>query len=260
MKSTHVGMGVVIIEDAFEVDADLLSRYLTWLGDGNEQTFIVAEDGTLAINQTGFKFDVNDMNLAPGRFLDLDGSRANREPTLDLLQFRDKMEEAAYSCLVEYCSYFPDAATTSWWRPSGHIAYYGPGQRIGPHCDDQIPFEWGESPQNQVSIHNNVSINLYLNNYGKDYSGGQIRFPQIPYLHSPKVGSAAIYPSNYIGRHEVLPVTSGLRVAFLTMACYGVSDGMIVGSEMPYRYWMPNLIKDLSTRRGERQGYQQPKQ
>lgn len=248
MQASHVGMGVVIAEDVLEIDNALLLEYLHWLINNKEQTFTYSEDGKSATNQTGFKFEASDTGLAPGRLLDLDGSRSNREPEQKFINFRDSLEDAAYRCLVEYCQFFPDAHTTCWWRPSGHIAYYGPNQRIGPHCDDQIPFEWGEAPTNQVSIHNSVSINIYLNTCEVDFSGGEIHFPQVPYTHKPIAGTAAIYPSNFIGRHEVLPVETGMRVAFLTMACYGVEHGQTVGTPMGHRYWMPDLKKDFLSR------------
>jgi hypothetical protein len=141
MKSSHVGMGVVIVDGAFDIDVNILSRYMMWLAESNERTFTYSNDGKLAINQTGFKFTTEGTGLAPGRFVDLDGSRSGRTPDSEFLQMRDYLEDVAYKCLVEYCSYFPDAVTTCWWRPSGHIAYYRDNQRIGPHCDDQIAYE-----------------------------------------------------------------------------------------------------------------------
>lgn len=248
MDSSHVGMGVVIINNAFSIDKDVLLRYMNWLSQGTESAFQISENGEIGINKTGFKFDKEGMALAPGRFLDLDGTISGRIPANEFLTLRDQLENAAYRCLVEYCHYFPDAATTCWWRPNGHIAYYSEDQRIGPHCDDQIPFEWGQSPINQVSINNSVSINLYLNSCEEDYYGGEINFPQVPYIHKPVLGSAVLYPSNYIGRHEVLPVIEGLRIAFLTIACYGVDPGVIIGQEQPHRRWMPDLISEVNQR------------
>ena len=72
-------------------------------------------------------------------------------------------------------------------------------------------------------------------------------FPSIPAEYSPKAGDVVMYPSNYIGRHEVLPVTEGSRYAFLTMACYGIdldNEHEVIGAENPYKIWMPNLIDD----------------
>ena len=252
MKSEHLGMGVVLCENVLEIDNDILNEYTAWLKKNEEDSFTYyEEDGVrYARNKTGFKFKVDDVNLAPQRFLDLEGKQVDRDPKPEWLDFVQQCEDAIYAALVEYCKHFPDAATTAWWRPIGHIAGYENGQHIGPHCDDQVPWEWGTRPQNQVSMHNSTSANLYLNTCGVDYEGGEMNFPSIPHKYSPKAGDVIMYPSNYIGRHEVLPVTSGSRYAFLTMACYGVdfaNEQESIGSENPYKIWMPDLIKDSSS-------------
>jgi hypothetical protein len=254
MISTHLGMGVVLCENVIEIDNNLVNEYTAWLKKNEEESFEYYEENGVkfARNKTGFKFEVDSINLAPQRFLDLGGKNVDRKPKEEWLHFVEECESAIYKALVEYCKHFPDAATTAWWRPKGHIAGYENGQHIGPHCDDQIPWEWNTRPQNQVSMHNSTSTNLYLNTCGKDYEGGEMNFPSIPYKYSPKAGDVVIYPSNYIGRHEVLPVTSGKRYAFLTMACYGVdfkNEQEYIGMENPYKIWMPNLIKDSGSSR-----------
>lgn len=249
MKSKHLGMGIVACEDVMEVDSSLLKEYTAWLKKNEEDSFTYyEEDGVrYAKNKTGFKFKVDDVQLAPQRFLDLKGEHVDREPKQEWVDFIQQCEDAIYDALVEYCAYFPDAGTTAWWRPRGHIAGYENGQHIGPHCDDQVPWDWGTRPQNQVSMHNSTSTNLYLNNCGEDYQGGEMHFPNIGRVYEPKAGTVLIYPSNYIGRHEVFPVTEGARYAFLTMACYGVdfsNDQEYIGSDNPYKIWMPDLISD----------------
>lgn len=259
MQVKHIGMGVVIIENLFEIDKNLLLDYINWLKKSPENTFeYFVEDGEkYARNQTGFIFKYKDIEFAPQRFLD---TRGKNRPDKDDGKFNtlvDLLEDSAYKGLVEYCKIFPDAATTSWWRPVGHVAGYKEGQRIGPHCDDQVPYVWGEETGNQVSMHNSVSINLYLNDCTNEeiknpileYNGGELNFPNVPFQWMPKSGSAAIYPSNYIGRHEVLPVLSGERYAFLTMACYGTSfdNKEKVGEPNEYKIWMKDLISDITS-------------
>lgn len=251
MKTQHLGMGVVLCEDVIDIDNNLLCEYTSWLKKNEEDSFTYyEEDGVVyGKNKTGFKFKVDDISLAPQRFLDLEGKNAGREPLPEWIDFVNSCEQAIYTALVEYCKIFPDAATTAWWRPKGHIAGYEDGQHIGPHCDDQIPWDWNTRPDNQVSMHNSTSTNLYLNTCGVDYEGGEMNFPSIPYQYSPKSGDVIMYPSNYIGRHEVLPVTSGQRFAFLTMACYGVdfkNEQEYIGLENPHKLWMPDLIEDAS--------------
>ena len=256
MESKHIGMGVVIIDDVIDINQDLLFEYMGWIKKNQEETFTYyEEDGVkYATNKTGFKFNLSDIEKAPQRFLDTKGNQTGIQFPQKYIDFIDSLEDAIYDALVEYCCYFPDAAGTSWWRPSGHIAEYKNGQGIGQHCDDQVPYEWGKLTGSQVSMHNSSSINLYLNNCvdsdtqldGQNYTGGQLHFPNISTVWKPKSGSVAIYPSSYIGRHEVLPVEKGKRYAYLSIACYGTSfeQEEVVGQENVYKVWMPNLIED----------------
>lgn len=257
MIINNIGMGTVIIEDLFSIDQNSLSEYISWLKKSPENTFeYFFENGEkYAKNKTGFIFKYQDIEFAPQRFMDTRGKNRDDKEDGKFNSLVDYLESSAYKALVEYCKIFSDAATTSWWRPIGHIAGYRKGQSIGPHCDDQVPYTWGEETGNQVSMHNSVSINLYLNtcieeevnNPILEYNGGQLNFPNVPFQWKPKHGSAAIYPSNYIGRHEVLPVTDGERYAFLTMACYGTSfDGNEkVGEPNEHKIWMRDLSKDI---------------
>ena len=256
MESKHIGIGVVIMENVIDVDQDLLFEYMTWIRKNQEDTFTYhEEDGVkYATNKTGFKFNLSDIEKAPQRFLDTKGRQLDVEVPQKYIDFIDSLEAAIYDALVEYCCYFPDAATTSWWRPNGHIAGYENGQGIGQHCDDQVPYEWGKPTGNQVSMHNSSSINLYLNDCVEteeelndhNYTGGKLHFPNISTVWKPKSGSVAIYPSSYIGRHEVFPVEKGERYAYLSIACYGTSfeQEEVVGQENGYKVWMPNLIED----------------
>lgn len=260
MKSKHVGMGVVIIDDLIDIDQDLFFEYMIWMRKNEESTFTYHEEDGIkyATNKTGFKFNLLDIAKAPERFLDTKGNQLGIQVPQRYIEFIDSLEDVIYDALVEYCCYFPDAAGTSWWRPNGHIAGYKNGQGIGKHCDDQVPYEWGKPTGSQVSMHNSSSINLYLNDCvdSKDelnnfnYTGGEIHFPNIPYVWKPKAGSLAIYPSSYIGRHEVYPVDLGQRYAFLSMACYGTSFDReeVVGQENGQKHWMPDLIKDVNNR------------
>ena len=162
MKSKHIGMGVVIIENLIDVDQDFLFEYMSWIRKNQEDTFTYhEEDGVrYATNRTGFRFNLSDIENAPQRFLDTKGQQLDVEVPQKYIDFIDSLEEAIYNALLEYCCYFPDAATTSWWRPNGHIAGYRNGQGIGPHCDDQVPHEWGKPTGNQVSMQNSSRINL----------------------------------------------------------------------------------------------------
>ena len=56
---------------------------------------------------------------------------------------------------------------------------------------------------------------FYLND---DYEGGEIEFPRLDgYVHKPKVGDIAIFPSNYIYEHASLPIKSGIKYCVVVM-------------------------------------------
>jgi hypothetical protein len=53
------------------------------------------------------------------------------------------------------------------------------------------------------------------------FTGGEMNFKLWDINVSPKAGSALLYPSNYIGAHEVSEVTSGVRWVFLGFLYHG---------------------------------------
>jgi len=254
-KAKDIGAGLCIIEDAFDIDQDFLHNYIAWLKQQEEDTFTyIEEDGKrYALNKTGFKFDVDSISMAPERFVDPLCKLSDRKPTEEQQQLIHDLEDLAYKSLVEYCKIYTEASTVCWWRSAGHIATYANGQGIGQHCDDQIPYEYGKPPNNEYPKHGNVSINIYLNDGveseeeldGTNFIGGNIFFKHAKYTHVPKAGTIAIYPTNYVGTHEVYPVTKGKRIAYLSAISYGTPEN---GSPIPVdgdsRIWMPNLRKD----------------
>jgi predicted 2-oxoglutarate/Fe(II)-dependent dioxygenase YbiX len=104
---------------------------------------------------------------------------------------------------------------------------------------------------NEYPKHAKVSINIYMNECvesedqldGTNFTGGAIRFRHAKYEHKPKMGTAVIYPANYIGTHEVTPVTGGIRVAYLGSFLYGSPEN---SSPNDSRIWMKNLKEDCN--------------
>jgi hypothetical protein len=251
LNMTDIGSGLCVVEDAIKIDQDFLFEYINFLKEVEEETFTyVEEDGKrYAINRTGFKFDPDEVSQAPSRFIDPLLKMSERNPTERQEKFIQDLEDLMYRILVEYCKFYPDAATVCWWRGMGHIATYSKGQGIGPHCDDQIPFEYGKPIGNEYPKHSKVSVNIYLNDCvdseqelnGYNFTGGEITHKHAKHTHKPKAGSAVIYPTNFIGTHEVASVTNGLRIAYLGSFLYGTPEQAREGD---WRIWMPNLKKD----------------
>ena len=91
MESKHIGMGVVICENVIDIDQQFLFEYINWLRTNEEDTFTYCEeDGEkYAVNKTGFKFKLQDVQQAPQRFLDTKGKNLQVEVPEKYINFID---------------------------------------------------------------------------------------------------------------------------------------------------------------------------
>jgi hypothetical protein len=248
INMTDIGSGLCIAHDTINVDQEFLFSYIEDLKKMEEKNFTYIEENgkKYAVNKSGFKFDIEQTLLAPERFIDVLGAQNGIGVKYEQKKFIDQLEELVYKLLVEYCRFYPEAATVCWWRQHGHIATYSNSQGIGFHCDDQIPYEHGKPVENEYPKHSNVSINIYLNDSvssikelnGYNFFGGAINFKYAKFKHHPKTGSAAIYPTNYVGTHSVDPVTHGKRIVYLSSFLYGNPEN---SSPFDSRIWLPNF-------------------
>lgn len=252
IKYHNHGGGVVSFDNVIDVDQVFLKKYVSWLQEKEETIFTYVEkDGiTSAVNKTNFKFELSDVLKAPERF-----ATYGRTLTEERKQFMQACTDGLYKCVVQYCLLYPEATPSIWWKTSGHIAGYDNGRGIGPHCDDTIQFEFDEMPKNEFPIHNTLSSALYLNDCveneaqlnGENFTGGHIKFKYTGLDYMPKAGSAVVYPSNYIGTHEVTPVINGSRYVFLEFFAYGIpksADGTSGNGDN--LEWLPNIRNDVS--------------
>jgi predicted 2-oxoglutarate/Fe(II)-dependent dioxygenase YbiX len=138
---------------------------------------------------------------------------------IDKLAFYQEIDNAAYTAALEYCKIFPAAAENITGFSSKHFVKYLPGSFMGPHSDCSISYK-DETLEPKVinSIGNTVSMSIILND---TFTGGEMNFKLWDINVSPKAGSALLYPSNYIGAHEVSEVTSGVRWVFLGFLYHG---------------------------------------
>ena len=243
MKTKHLGHGIVLFENAFEVDSALVSEYMQYLRSTNEEVhYFEKEDSADLANTSGYEFRKNDISSAPERFI---RTVTNDTPKqfVDLVQ---SYEDTLYACLVEYCKLFPVAVEAITWRARGSIATYKNGQYIGCHSDSAVPCAIGEMPANQVALHTTLTASLVMNN---DFEGGELGFRVWGKVVHINAGSILYYPSTYIGAHEVLPVTSGERIAYLERFCHGHPGigmpGVNDNSLMSGNQWLPRLREDV---------------
>ena len=239
----HLGHGIVLFENALDIDKELTSQYMEYLrSTNNEVHFFDTSESSEVVNTSGYKFDKNEISLAPERFI---RTITNDTPKqfVDLVQ---SYEDTLYACLVEYCKLFPVAVEAITWRARGSIATYKNGQHIGCHSDSSVPCAVGEMPANQIALHTTLTASLVLNN---DFEGGELGFRAWGKVVHINAGSILYYPSTYIGAHEVLPVTSGERIAYLERFCHGhpgigmheVNDNNLMSGNQ----WLPTLREDV---------------
>ena len=256
MKIIDVGSGLCIFENLFNIDPKKIIEYINFLRKIEQGTFTYVEENgkKYAINRTGFKFDLDSINLAPERFIDPLCNWHDQKPTKEQKDIVFFLEDLLYKILVEYCKIYPAAATVFWWRYPGHFATYTSGQGIGQHCDDNIPYQENMGQINEYPKHVKVSINIYMNDSVENeheidqtnFTGGLIKFKHANYIHKPRMGTAVVSPANYVGTHEVTPVKNGIRVAYLAAFCYGTPEN---ANPNDNRIWIPNLRKDCGQTR-----------
>lgn len=207
MKVKHLGGGVVLIEDLLDAETlslinfDLIESSCTPVGykkiDGKDYM------------EGGYYIPEEDLITMPIRYMQ----------DIDKFDFYQAIDNAAYTAALEYCKIFPAAAENITSFSSKHFVKYLPGSFMGPHSDCSISYK-DETLEPKVisSIGNTVSMSIILNDA---FTGGGMNFKLWDIGVSPKAGSALLYPSNYIGAHEVLEVTSGVRWVFLAFLFHG---------------------------------------
>ncbi len=212
----HLGNGIVAFEDLVNYSKEQIDGWIERL-EANSVPFgyqPISEDEEL--NSGGYRFTKAGKSTAPTRFNNFYWDGVSREDS----DFVQKMEHSLYLALVEYCKLFPLAISELTWRTQGHIAKYEDGQHIGPHSDCAIPYE-GDTfkPINLSPLYNTITASITLND---GFVGGELSFRTWGITHRPKMGTIIMYPSAYLGCHEVSPVTEGVRYSYLAWFCHGL--------------------------------------
>jgi len=212
----HLGNGIMLFEDV--LDTSPLESYL-------ERIFAENSSATNGVNidssQNDGGYTVQEAHISelPIRFHGLSGSS---EFTKDVTK---SIDDALYKCLVEYCRVFPLAIDCIKWRTSGQIASYSVGQNIGPHSDCALPYDADGNVLNSFPLHNTLTGSMVLS---ENHEGGAIKFRPWGITSNPKIGSVLIYPSSFMGCHEVEQVTSGVRNVYLQWFCQGKPEMQIL--------------------------------
>jgi len=250
----NLGMGIIHFPAAIKIDQELIVPFLSNLRkDALKKDFTIIHDqnglATHAINRSGHRYSLDDINSACNHIMDFSSSEKVYK------DFFTKCEDAMYDNLLRYIEIFPMILPCLWWRTKGHVVAYGPGSNFGLHCDNDINYQPGAIPDQQLAIRNVVGCLIYFNdsmeNSPYSYTGGEIYFPYADVKYTPKSGDMIMFPSNYLGTHEVLNVSFGERYAYVGYFAQGSSDpekGINIkddtGQSDSGQVWMPELFND----------------
>lgn len=228
MKLKHLGSGVVMISDLIALDEIEIEQIKSIFSTTTPQGYSVVDGKT--ISDGGYEFDEFGKSKAPLRYTDIAGFEIVR-----------KLRNAIYEGVVEYCKVFPVAVECITGQTDGYLIRYLHGNDMGPHSDCNIPYKPGTiEPLTESPAFNTLTTSIFLN---RDYDGGDVRFRMWGITARPEFGSALIYPSNFIGCHEVDEVTNGERWAFLSWFYHGNGQEEKEGS---YE-WAQELRKNVGT-------------
>jgi hypothetical protein len=206
MKIMHLGSGIVFIKNIIDLTEDDEKEIRSLFYSTAPQGYSVVDGKT--ISDGGYEFDEIGKAKAPLRYTDM-----------SKFGLAEKLRGAIYRGAVEYCKVFPVAAECITGHTDGYMIRYVPGNDMGPHSDCNIPYKPGTLEPLVISpAFNTLTTSIFLNN---DYEGGDVMFRIWGITVKPEIGSALIYPSNFIGCHEVGEVTAGERWAFLSWFYHG---------------------------------------
>jgi hypothetical protein len=257
----HLGTGVVLFEKAIDIDQNLVLPYIASLKEKaiKEDYQIIHDDKNnpvYAINRSGHRYAIEDIHKSSSHIMNFVDENTN----VDIINFFNKCEKSFYEGVLSYSTLFPMIVTSLWWRTQGHILAYGQESAMGLHSDNDVNYQPGFEPDLQVATRSVVGVIIYLNDSVEDkkdvikyeYTGGEIHFPYADITYKPKTGDMLMFPSNYLGSHEIGYCHDGNRYAYIGYFSHGsahLERGInITHSEIPVgsqgQIWMPNIIDD----------------
>lgn len=244
MGAKHLGSGIVLFENAVDIDSDFFTSFMKRMYEKSPPTIYgLGDDEATVKNNGGYEFNSETLQSLPIRHTNTLYQGISEEDTA----FVKLLEDSIYKCLVSYCKSFPVVMETVTWRTRGYFIEYHKGMYIGSHSDCAIAYEPNSFVEvNTFPIHNTLTSSLILND---DYEGGDIGFAPWGITVKPPKGSVLIYPSSFIGCHSVSTIESGVRFAYLSWFAHGLTQHLDVNSQsssMDAQYsWMRQLRSDV---------------
>lgn len=256
----HYGMGIVCFPNAIDVDQDSIIPYLASLKQKaieEDYTIIKENDGnSYAINRSGHRYSIEDIHTSASHIMNFIDNNSPK----NIVDFFKNCENTIYSSLLRYIEIYPMILRNIWWKTLGHVLAYGPGSDMGMHNDNDVNYQADLEPDLQLATRNVVGAIIYLNSSVEDkedivkyeYNSGEIVFPYANVNHAPKAGDVLIFPSNYLGTHEIKPCYNGSRYAYIGYFAQGSSHPergiFITNEELPIgtqgQIWVKTLRED----------------
>jgi len=190
------GIGLNIYRNTFSTED--AKRYINTLESNlSEDKTYKWSDATVTNSPTPIKrardcvdFKYKPENLGP-----------RNENNAELIDLHQEIYEKLKLCIDDYARYW--GINVVYYEAFNFVKYEGEGTHFNIHADHGPAYNC------------TVSAVIYIND---DYEGGEIKFPRLDnYVHTPRVGDIAVFPSNYIYEHASLPMKSGTKYCVVVM-------------------------------------------
>jgi len=268
----NYGMGIVCFPNAIDVDQDTVIPYLAGLKQKaieEDYTIIEESDGNhYAINRSGHRYSIPDIDRTASHIMNFIDNNTPK----NIVDFFENCENTIYNSLLRYIEIYPMIFPNIWWKTLGHVLAYGPGSDMGMHNDNDVNYQPDFEPDLQLATRNVVGAIIYLNSSVKnkedivkhEYNNGEIVFPYANATYAPKVGDVLLFPSNYLGTHEIKPCHNGSRYAYIGYFAQGSSDpdrGIFITDEklsagMQGQIWVKSIREDYISYILNKYGYE----
>jgi hypothetical protein len=207
-----MGNAVVKFENAFDIEPNFLNIFKNDLHSTLPNEDTRDEFGNIR-TEGGYEISSKYIESTPTRYPKLDSLSSSGK------DFVKQIQESMHNCVIEYCKIFPVVIENIRWVTNGYFIKYENGQNIGPHSDCNIAYaEDNITVINSIPVYNVLTVAAFLND---DFDGGEVSWRIWGITSKPKVGSIVIYPSSFVGCHEVAPVNNGTRYAYLRWYGHG---------------------------------------